>query len=174
MLERLRAVEWAGDWDVAFGHVKSRRVLFREYLRRAAVWSQTYPESAAAWPFYDITAYAAPEFRLSDATEAELTELLARLPNGEVRTTCAGAVRLAEFNAHNPAAFPDLPDRSTGSRRRTSGACRPPPRSPRAGSCPATPRRAVPRRRRRWKWTPSGSWPNWPRSSPPQAPTLAA
>ncbi|MEU3316582.1 hypothetical protein ABZ743_28395 [Streptomyces sp. NPDC006662] len=107
---RLRALEWAGDWDDAFGHVKSRRVLFREYLRRAAVWAQAYPEAKAAWPFFDITAYAAPEFRLSHTTEAELKALLARLPSGEVRTTCAGAVRLAELRALDPAALPDLPD----------------------------------------------------------------
>ncbi|MGW1520279.1 hypothetical protein [Streptomyces sp. NPDC002287] len=110
VLSRLCVVEWGDGWDVAFGHVKSRRVLFREYLRRAAMWSQAYPEAEAAWPFLAITTYAAPEFRLSHTTEAELKALLARLPNLEVRTTCAGAVRLAELRTQEPAALPDLPD----------------------------------------------------------------
>ncbi|MEU3470804.1 hypothetical protein ABZ716_23165 [Streptomyces sp. NPDC006687] len=103
-------MEWGDGWDDAFGHVQSRRVIFREYLSRASVWSQAYPQSAAAWPFFDITAYAAPEFRLSHTTEAELKALLARLPSGEVRATCAGAVRLAELRTQDPAALPDLPD----------------------------------------------------------------
>ncbi|MFF4492427.1 hypothetical protein [Streptomyces sp. NPDC001546] len=109
-LERLRAVEWAGDWDTAFAHVTSRRVLSREYLRRAAVWSQAYPEAEAAWPFFDITAYAAPELHLPPASDADLAEFLKHLPNGEVRATCAGSVRLSALLAQAPAAFPDLPD----------------------------------------------------------------
>ncbi|MFH7599493.1 hypothetical protein WDV06_30985 [Streptomyces racemochromogenes] len=110
VLDSLRTVRWAADWDFAFGHVKSRRVLFREYLRRAAVWSQAYAEAEAAWPFFDITAHAAPEFRLPAETEAALAELLGRLPSGEVRATCAGAVRLAALRTQDPAAFPGLPD----------------------------------------------------------------
>lgn len=35
MLNRLRTVEWVGDWDSVFARVMSRRILMREYLRRA-------------------------------------------------------------------------------------------------------------------------------------------
>ncbi|MEU8438802.1 hypothetical protein AB0F18_39180 [Streptomyces sp. NPDC029216] len=110
MLNRLRAVEWAGDWDFAFGHVKSRRILFREYLRRAAVWSRAYAEAEGVWPFFDIATYVDPEFRLAPEQDSELAEFLKRLPNGEVRNTCSGAIRLAALRAQNPDAFSDLPD----------------------------------------------------------------
>ncbi|MFE9221243.1 hypothetical protein ACFYN3_33545 [Streptomyces lavendulae] len=109
VLYRLRAVEWPGDWDFAFDRVKSRRVLFREYMRRAAVWAQAY-SAETAWPFFDITSYVDPAFRLPPEAEAELAELLVRLPNVEVRNTCAGAVRLAELRGQNPDAFSGLPD----------------------------------------------------------------
>ncbi|KOU66394.1 hypothetical protein ADK55_05770 [Streptomyces sp. WM4235] len=97
------------DWDFAFGHVKSRRVLFREYTRRAAVWAQAYA-AEGGWPFFDVTSYVDPEFQPTPELAAELAEFLDRLPNGEVRQTCSGAVRMAELRAQNPAAFSDLPD----------------------------------------------------------------
>ncbi|GLX41637.1 hypothetical protein Sros01_77100 [Streptomyces roseochromogenus] len=109
VLSRLRAVDWMGDWDFAFDRVKSRRVLFREYMRRAAVWAQAY-SAESAWPFFDITSYVDPAFRLAPEAEAELAELLVRLPNVEVRNTCTGAVRLAELRGQNPDAFSGLPD----------------------------------------------------------------
>ncbi|GLX20586.1 hypothetical protein [Streptomyces lavendulae] len=109
VLNRLRAVEWMGDdWDHAFGHVKSRRVLFREYLRRAAVWSQAY--SVEGWPFFDVTGSVDPGFELSPEIAAELGDLLKRLTTDELRDTCAGAVRLAELQAKNPAVGAGLPD----------------------------------------------------------------
>ncbi|MEU3407913.1 hypothetical protein ABZ766_28750 [Streptomyces sp. NPDC006670] len=110
VLHRLRSVPWAGDWDFAYGHVKSRRVLFREYLRRAAVWARAYPAAEAAWPFFDVTGHVDPEFRLSPETDAELAGLLRGLPGGEVANTCSGAVRLAALRAQDPAAFQGLPD----------------------------------------------------------------
>ncbi len=54
-------------------------VLFREYMRRAAVWAQAY-SAETAWPFFDITSYVDPAFRLPPEAEAELAELLVRLP----------------------------------------------------------------------------------------------
>ncbi|MFF5706802.1 hypothetical protein ACFY7H_30595 [Streptomyces sp. NPDC012794] len=109
VLHRLSAVGWMSDWDFAFGHAKSRRVLFREYLRRAALWSQAYA-AEEAWPFFDVTPYVDPDFRLSAEIASELAEFLLRLPNGEVRNTCSGAVRLAELRAQNPDGFSGLPD----------------------------------------------------------------
>ncbi|MCY0917430.1 hypothetical protein OS965_04455 [Streptomyces sp. H27-G5] len=108
-LNRLRAVDWTGDWDFAFGNVKSRRVLFREYTRRAAVWAQAYA-AVGGRPFFDVTSYVDPEFQPTPELAAELAEFLDRLPNGEVRQTCSGVVRMAELRARNPAAFSDLPD----------------------------------------------------------------
>jgi hypothetical protein len=109
VLNRLRAVDWPGDWDHAFGHVKSRRVLFREYLRRAALWAQAF-SAEGDWPFFDVSPYVDPDFELSAEVSAELAELLGRLPDGQIRRTCSGAVRLAELQARNPAAAPGLPD----------------------------------------------------------------
>ncbi|MCX5377630.1 hypothetical protein [Streptomyces sp. NBC_00091] len=109
MLNRLRAVEWMGDdWDYAYGHVNSRRVLFREYLRRAAVWSQAY--SAEGWPFFDVTRFVDPGFEPSPELKEELDDFLKRLTTKELRNTCAGAVRLAELQAQNPAVGAGLPD----------------------------------------------------------------
>ncbi|MFG2619058.1 hypothetical protein ACGFXC_15755 [Streptomyces sp. NPDC048507] len=102
-------MDWPGDWDFAFDRVKSRRVLFREYMRRAAVWAQAYA-AEGAWPFFDVTSYVDPAFRLAPDAEAGLAELLVRLPNVEVKNTCSGAVRLAELRGQNPDAFSGLPD----------------------------------------------------------------
>ncbi|MER5868299.1 hypothetical protein [Streptomyces sp. NPDC002044] len=109
MLHRLRAVEWTGDWDHAFGHVMSRRLLMREYLRRAAVWARAC-SAESAWPFFDVTEHMDPGVRLSPELSAELGELLRTVPGSALRRTCAGAVRLAELRARNPAAHRDLPD----------------------------------------------------------------
>ncbi|WP_183066746.1 hypothetical protein [Streptomyces sp. gCLA4] len=109
MLNRFRAVEWVGDWDHVLARVMSRRILMREYLRRAALWAQEYAADSA-WPFFDVTQYVDPEFRPSPATAAELQVFLSRVPAPEIRETCAGAVRLADMRERNPAALPDLPD----------------------------------------------------------------
>ncbi|MFJ9420171.1 hypothetical protein ACIRPT_39350 [Streptomyces sp. NPDC101227] len=109
VLNRLRAVEWIGDWDYAFGHAVSRRILLREYMRRAATWAQFYSVESE-WPFFDATQYVDPEFQLPLEFTAELDDYLGHVPSGAVRRTCAGAVRMAELRAQNPAAIPDLPD----------------------------------------------------------------
>ncbi|MFE2523977.1 hypothetical protein ACFXEL_07060 [Streptomyces sp. NPDC059382] len=108
-LSRLRAVDWTSEWDVAFTHVKSRRILFREYLRRAALWARAYGAEGSR-PFFDATSYMDPEYRPTPELAAELADFLARLPNGEVRETCSGVVRTAGLRERNPAAFSDLPD----------------------------------------------------------------
>ncbi|MFE6914581.1 hypothetical protein [Streptomyces rubiginosohelvolus] len=109
MLERLCAVEWIGEWSDAFGKAMSRRLLMREYLRRAALWAQKH-SAESAWPFFDITEYIDPEFRLSPSLSCKLDQLLRGQPSG-VKVTCRGAVRLAELRAQNPAIVPhNLPD----------------------------------------------------------------
>ncbi|MFJ2646238.1 hypothetical protein ACIO1C_05855 [Streptomyces sp. NPDC087420] len=109
MLDRLRAVEWAGDWDYAFERVMSRRVLMREYLRRAAQWAQAY-SAESVWPFFDVTEFVDSDFRLSSEMASELEEFLSRVPGKALKRTCAGAVRMAELRAQRPASLPDLPD----------------------------------------------------------------
>ncbi|MEU9006268.1 hypothetical protein ACFWBI_33420 [Streptomyces sp. NPDC059982] len=108
-LERLRGVEWDMRWDLAFARVGSRRVLMWEYLRRAAVWASACG-AEEAWPFYDVTAYLAPEFGLGREQEERLAGLLRAVPGEELRRTCAGAVRLAELGERAPAVVAGLPD----------------------------------------------------------------
>lgn len=98
-----------GDWDQAFEHVMSRRILLREYMRRAALWARTY-SAENEWPFFDATQYTTPELHLSPELNEELQTFLSHVPNDAVKRTCAGAVRLAELHRQTSAAVPDLPD----------------------------------------------------------------
>ncbi|MCX4629010.1 hypothetical protein [Streptomyces sp. NBC_01443] len=110
MLERLRAVEWTGDWDDAVAHVMSRRVLMREYLRRAGMWAQAY-SAESAWPFFDVTDYVDPQFTLPPEIATELQEFLDQATGGDsIKRTCAGAVRMAGLSAQDPLVGRDLPD----------------------------------------------------------------
>ncbi|WP_329155629.1 hypothetical protein OHA63_11900 [Streptomyces anulatus] len=111
VMERLYAVKWDGDWDEVFGKTMSRRLLMREYLRRSALWAQTY-SAESVWPFYDITEFMDPEFKLSPGIAQELDTFLRARMSADVKVTCRGAVRLAELRLHNPAnrsgKLPDL------------------------------------------------------------------
>ncbi|WP_327247786.1 hypothetical protein [Streptomyces sp. NBC_01320] len=96
-LERLHAVDWSGDWDYAFGHAQSRRLLMHEYLRRSALWAQAYG-AEDAWPFFDVTEYLDARLPLPSELAAELDQLLTKAAYG-ARKTCGAAVRLAELRA---------------------------------------------------------------------------
>ncbi|MFJ2024201.1 hypothetical protein ACIODW_10400 [Streptomyces sp. NPDC087897] len=110
VMERLRAVQWDGDWSDSFGKAMSRRLLMREYLRRSALWAQKY-SAESAWPFFDVTEYVDPEFTLPPSTAHELEDFLRARMSGSVKVTCRGAVRLAELRFHDPAiAATGLPD----------------------------------------------------------------
>ncbi|RST00005.1 hypothetical protein EF910_33185 [Streptomyces sp. WAC07149] len=109
MLERLRAVDWDMRWDLAFERCGSRQVLMWEYLRRAAVWAKACG-AEGAWPFYDVTAYLDPGFELPPAQAAGLEELQRTVVWGELRKTCAGAVRLAGLGERTPEVVAGLPD----------------------------------------------------------------
>ncbi|EFL15899.1 predicted protein [Streptomyces sp. C] len=109
MLGRLRAVDWDMRWDLAFERCGSRQVLMWEYLRRAAVWAKACG-AEEAWPFYDVTPYLDPEFGLPPAQAAELEELRRTVVWGELRKTCAGAVRLAGLAERTPEAVAGPPD----------------------------------------------------------------
>ncbi|MEU5015599.1 hypothetical protein AB0G35_36170 [Streptomyces sp. NPDC021749] len=102
-------MEWISDWDYAMEHVMSRRLLMREYLRRAALWARAY-SAEDEWPFFDVTERIDPEFRLSPEIAAELNEFLGTVPEWFLRNTCAGAVRMAELRIQNKVRLPDLPD----------------------------------------------------------------
>ncbi|MFE3557927.1 hypothetical protein ACFXKW_24105 [Streptomyces sp. NPDC059193] len=111
VLERLRAVEWDGEWDDVLARVMSRRLLMREYLRRAGLWAQAC-SAGAAWPFFDVVEYVDPAFPPpTDEDAARIRGLLGRtIVISPVLRTLTGAVRLAEFRARRPDALPDLPD----------------------------------------------------------------
>lgn len=109
-MERLCAVKWERDWGDVFGKSMSRRLLMREYLRRSALWAQAY-SAESAWPFFDVTGYMDPEFKLSPNTAHKLEEFLRARMSEDVKVTCRGAVRLAELRLHNHAIRTlDLPD----------------------------------------------------------------
>ncbi|MGW7087466.1 hypothetical protein ACWGH2_28755 [Streptomyces sp. NPDC054871] len=107
-LERLRSVDWPGEWEYALEHPQSRRLLMREYLRRAALWAQEYG-AEAAWPFFDVTGYTDPNFQLPPEIATELDGLLNTVASSTIGKTCSGAVRLAALRASD-ATIPDLPD----------------------------------------------------------------
>ena len=111
VLERLRTVDWYGDWEVASAHTRSRALLMREYLRRAALWAQAY-EAEEEWPFFDVTEFVDPTFRLDPEVDADLEEFLShKVPTPSTARTCRGAVRWAALKAEqSEAGLPDLPD----------------------------------------------------------------
>ncbi|MEU6119004.1 hypothetical protein ABZ840_31255 [Streptomyces sp. NPDC047117] len=106
MLERLRTVDWYGDWDKANSHRRSRALLMREYLRRAALWARAYG-AETEWPFFDVTEYAAPGFEPDPGLAAELEEYVSKLGAPSTRRVCRGAVRWAALR--EGAAEPSAP-----------------------------------------------------------------
>ncbi|MFJ2896717.1 hypothetical protein ACIO87_17755 [Streptomyces sp. NPDC087218] len=110
VLERLRAVDWYGDWDTASSHSRSRALLMREYMRRAALWAQAYG-AQEEWPFFDVTGVIDPAFRPAPEVEAELEDYVARnVGTPSTARTCRGAVRWAALRERGGVALPDLPD----------------------------------------------------------------
>ncbi|MEV8455337.1 hypothetical protein AB0467_26120 [Streptomyces sp. NPDC052095] len=109
VLERLRTVDWYGDWETARGHSRSRALLMREYLRRAALWARAYG-AEEQWPFFDVTEFAAPGFRAAPEIESELEDYVAHsVGTPSTARTCRGAVRWAAFRAGTGDGLPGLP-----------------------------------------------------------------
>ncbi len=109
VLDRLRSVSWYGDWEVSTAHTRSRALLMREYMRRAALWAQACG-AGAEWPFFDVTEFVDPTLSLDPDVEAELEEFLTRtVPTPSTARTCRGAVRWAALVAKrdDPAGLPD-------------------------------------------------------------------
>ncbi|MCX4845080.1 hypothetical protein [Streptomyces sp. NBC_00893] len=110
VLERLRAVDWYGDWDTAYSHSRSRALLMREYLRRAALWAQAYG-AEEEWPFFDVTEFVDPAFRPAPEVESELEDYVAHnVGTPSTARACRGAVRWAALRAEGKVALPELPD----------------------------------------------------------------
>ncbi|GHF89233.1 hypothetical protein [Streptomyces thermodiastaticus] len=110
VLDRLCAVDWYGDWDVANAHTRSRALLMREYLRRAALWAQAYG-AEEDWPFFDVTERIALSFLLDPEVEADLEDFVAtKVPTPSTARVCRGAVRWAALSDEDKAAAADLPD----------------------------------------------------------------
>jgi hypothetical protein len=106
VLERLRGVQWY-DWDLAVAHTRSRALLMREYLRRAAHWARAYG-AVEQWPFFDVTELIAPGFRAAEDVENALEDFLARsVGTPSTARTCRGAVRWAALRTEHSGALPD-------------------------------------------------------------------
>jgi hypothetical protein len=109
LLDRLVSVDWYGDWDVAVSHTRSRALLMREYLRRAALWARELG-AEPEWPFFDVTEFLAPGLRADARVEDELERFLAgKVPTPSTARTCRGAVRWAALRQAADR-LPDLPD----------------------------------------------------------------
>ncbi|MFJ4770734.1 hypothetical protein ACIP88_16690 [Streptomyces uncialis] len=104
VLTRLRAVEWY-EWDKSYACRRSRGMLMREHMRRAALWAAAYgvPEQ---WPFFDIAQFAEPGLLLDDDLATELDEFVARVIPSSAGVLCYAAVRWAAVRSEE---LPDLP-----------------------------------------------------------------
>lgn len=102
--ERLCAVEWGGD----FRHSRSRALLLREYLRRAALWAEALG-GTDEWPFFDIAARVDPMVRADQAAVERVTRCLPAVV-ADIKKTCVWAVHWAALRAARPAELPDLDD----------------------------------------------------------------
>nr|WP_237331042.1 hypothetical protein [Streptomyces mexicanus] len=102
----MRGVQWY-DWDLAVAHTRSRALLMREFLRRAAHWAKAYG-AEEQWPFYDVTELIAPGFRAAEDVENALEDFLDRsVGTPSTARTCRGAVRWAALRTEHPGALPD-------------------------------------------------------------------
>ncbi|MFC6066967.1 hypothetical protein [Streptomyces ochraceiscleroticus] len=111
VLDRIRGITWDDDFSVSLGHARSRALLMREYLRRAALWAQAYG-AEVAWPFFGVAEYAAPEFEPAPELATELEEYASHLGTPSLRRVCRGAVRWAALRENEPGSpeLSELPD----------------------------------------------------------------
>ena len=90
--KRIKAIDWSGSFD----KTPSRVALLREYLRRAAWWSEAVKTSE--WPFFDIAAAVNPAVRADpnqvQALEAHLSQ---KLQGVLVVRTCVRAMHFASL-----------------------------------------------------------------------------
>ena len=110
VLDRLRDITWDDDFTTSLRHARSRALLMREYLRRAAQWARAC-DAEAAWPFFDLAEYVDPSVELDPEISADLEEFI-RLNVGtpSIQATCRGVVRWAAVRAESKATLPDIPE----------------------------------------------------------------
>lgn len=108
-LDRLRAIDW-DDWAEAFDHSRSRALLMREYLRRAALWAQEY-HAEGDWPFFDIAERIDPTAQLAPDLAKELESFLrSGIGPNSVERTLKGAVHWAAMCSSGRTDLPALAD----------------------------------------------------------------
>lgn len=110
VLDRLRAITWDDDFATPLRHARSRALLMREHLRRAAQWARAY-DAEAAWPCFDLAEYVDPSVELDPEVSADLEEFI-RLNVGtpSIQATCRGVVRWAAVRTKSKATLPDIPE----------------------------------------------------------------
>lgn len=92
-LSRLLAVDWSGD--ASFDHARSRAKLFKEYLRRAALWADAFAMTGQ-WPFFDVAAVLTPEVQVPGNLAAQLETVIATsIGWPSVATICRASLRWA-------------------------------------------------------------------------------
>ncbi|MEJ3743600.1 hypothetical protein WEI85_09955 [Actinomycetes bacterium KLBMP 9797] len=106
MAARLMAIDWRGSDE----RTRSRVVLMREYLRRAAWWAQRvgHPE---LWPFFDIATYVDAGVRADPALVKKVEDALNEVGSwSDVRLTCLWALHWAALRDASGVVLPELDD----------------------------------------------------------------
>ncbi|MEU8516845.1 hypothetical protein AB0C76_35445 [Kitasatospora sp. NPDC048722] len=108
-VERLTTIDWR-DEDTAFTHAASRSRLFREHLRRSALWTQAY-EPAGDWPVVDLAASVDPTAQVDAELAARLDAFLeANVADVRAKALCRAALRWATLLDTSAARLPELDD----------------------------------------------------------------
>ncbi|MFI9319853.1 hypothetical protein ACIGXI_08730 [Kitasatospora aureofaciens] len=109
MVDRLKAIEWSAyqeGQDKAF----SRAALMKEYLRRAALWLDTYGDTDE-WPFFDLAAIVAPAVRADPAVVSDIENFIEEASGSWHAIECsAAAVQWAALRDSSGSVLPPLPD----------------------------------------------------------------
>lgn len=102
VLERIRSVDWGGE-GAAFDHARSRALLMKEYLRRAALWARVYGVPGD-WPFFDLAEHVGQVASLPpDVAESLDSFLRSLVAPSSVKRTLRGAVHFASSGVQGTA-----------------------------------------------------------------------
>ncbi|NJK69678.1 MAG: hypothetical protein HC849_21680 [Oscillatoriales cyanobacterium RU_3_3] len=83
-LDRLFAINWQAD-DT---RIQSHIALFREYLRRSAIWAKAL-NCAELWPFFDVAHQVCPDFPIPQDLVDRLAKHLAEFHlSNNIKQTC--------------------------------------------------------------------------------------
>ncbi|MFF2143326.1 hypothetical protein [Kitasatospora sp. NPDC058190] len=110
MVDRLKAIEWMAYQE---GQEKafSRAALMKEYLRRAALWLDSYGDTDE-WPFFDLAAIVAPAVRADPAMVSDVEDFVEDASAGSWHAIecSAAAVQWAALRDASGPVLPPLPD----------------------------------------------------------------